>query len=153
MTDQSGTSDDETLDQSILIGAVVAGAIIGAIIIVGGVIWCRCSKNAGNQGESAAMGNQNKETKHLVFSVHGPNECSKRLKHQNLSLFTDTGCKTGNLTSVSSIQTLTISIYILRGEKRIKETVCTCVCNQPCISEGLRLLSVPASQTFIWRQI
>ncbi|XP_043971659.1 transmembrane protein 154 isoform X1 [Gambusia affinis] len=49
MTDQSGTSDDETLDQSILIGAVVAGAIIGAIIIVGGVIWCRCSKNAGNQ--------------------------------------------------------------------------------------------------------
>ncbi|XP_043971660.1 transmembrane protein 154 isoform X2 [Gambusia affinis] len=44
-----GTSDDETLDQSILIGAVVAGAIIGAIIIVGGVIWCRCSKNAGNQ--------------------------------------------------------------------------------------------------------
>lgn len=77
MNDQSGNNGDETLDQFILIGAVVAGIIVGAIIIVGVVVWCRRSKKAGNQGESAAMGNQNKETKRLVFSVHGSNECSR----------------------------------------------------------------------------
>ncbi|XP_023188814.1 transmembrane protein 154 isoform X1 [Xiphophorus maculatus] len=49
MNDQSGNNGDETLDQFILIGAVVAGIIVGAIIIAGVVVWCRCSKKAGNQ--------------------------------------------------------------------------------------------------------
>ncbi|XP_023188816.1 transmembrane protein 154 isoform X3 [Xiphophorus maculatus] len=44
-----GNNGDETLDQFILIGAVVAGIIVGAIIIAGVVVWCRCSKKAGNQ--------------------------------------------------------------------------------------------------------
>ncbi|XP_014890514.1 transmembrane protein 154 isoform X2 [Poecilia latipinna] len=36
-------------DPSILIGAVVAGIIIGTIIVAGVVIWWRSSKKAGNQ--------------------------------------------------------------------------------------------------------
>ncbi|XP_027872235.1 transmembrane protein 154 isoform X2 [Xiphophorus couchianus] len=46
---EPGNNGDETLDQFILIGAVVAGIIVGAIIIVGVVVWCRRSKKAGNQ--------------------------------------------------------------------------------------------------------